>query len=254
MLISALLVFVTSCGPAPDSPTLTIAAASSLRPALENIVDEYERETGTTCEIVYGSSGKLTAQILAGAPYDVFLSASDLYTEQLQQKNRTGGPAQFIASGQLAIWSYSERYDSTWLQYHSPAPGRIAIPNPTTAPYGIAAIDYLKGAGLYQDLSDQLVYGESVGQTAQFIQSGAAEVGLVALSIPLSLPPAERGNVRKIEPETHLPIKHWAVTIKRNDTPAEQSAKRFVTFLQEERVKGTWGEFGFLLETLDPRF
>ncbi len=175
-----------------------MAAASSLRPVLETLKPDFEERCECTLHTVYGSSGKLTAQILNGAPYDVFLSANRAYADTLYSGDMSLEPPRVFAKGQLVAWAVDTAIDLQYIPklFLPGQPGRLryAVPNPRSAPYGVVARGFLERTELWQPLQPQLVYGESVGQTGQFVLSGAADVGYVASSLPLSLPVGERGR------------------------------------------------------------
>ena len=243
----SLLLFCATCHQNPPSHTLTIAAASSLRPPLDAIAAAYRGETGTDIQLVYGSSGKLTAQITAGAPYHLYLSASRTYTDELERRGLAAKTALPFARGQLCLWAYRDGLDPATAQLTDPSISRIALANPETAPYGIAAVDYLKKAELLPAVRTKLVYGESVGQAAQFVRSGAAEVGLVALSLPLSLAAADRGRYVIIDPTKYGRVDNWAIAINRADTTINTAATEFLDYLQSPTAQTILVDYGYLI-------
>ena len=149
--------------------------------AIEDIVEAFERKQKIKCKIVLGSSGKLTAQITAGAPFDVFLSADRKFPQLLLERGFAKSPPQTYATGQLALLASDSVYLSIPMLSHAFVK-KIAIANPQTAPYGVVAKEFLDRAGILVNLEPKLVLGESVGQVNQFVSTGAAEVGLTALS------------------------------------------------------------------------
>jgi molybdate transport system substrate-binding protein len=180
------LVVLNACGRPPAAP-LTIAAASDLNFAL----DELTRPLGASVRIAYGSSGNFYNQIRNGAPFDVFLSADVDYARRL-------------ATSPDGVFSYAVGHIVVWVPANSPldpesalqstALRHFAIANPAHAPYGRAAESALHALGLYDTLQPKLVLGENIAQTFQFVQSGAADAGIIALS--LALAPKARGQGR----------------------------------------------------------
>ncbi len=236
-----LILLVTGC--TGDSPggqrPITIAGASNLRFALDEISADFTRQTGIPTETVYASSGKLTAQIKAGAPYDVFLSADDRYPAALAAAGLTDGPARAYARGPLALWTATSNIplDPDSLQLARIT--KIAIPNPATAPYGRAAINFLKKRGLYDQLNGKLVYGESVGQANQFVYSGAAEIGFSALASIQSGEKFLRFKVLEDQP----PVLQSGVVLNTSTQP--DAAVAFLNYLRSPSGQAIFQKFGY---------
>jgi molybdate transport system substrate-binding protein len=177
---------------------LRVAAASDLKFALDEITTAFtNRQAGTTVKATYGASGSLFAQIENGAPFDVFLSADTNYPHRLIQN---GHATNFFlyAQGHLVLWApNSSKLDVEKLGLQAlldPSMRKIAIANPAHAPYGRAAVAALKEAGIYDRLTNSLVLGENIAQTAQFVQSGGADAGILALSLVRSPPMRDKGR------------------------------------------------------------
>ncbi len=208
----------------------------------------YAEECACNPRAVYGSSGKLTAQITAGAPYDVFLSAGTGYADTLYARGFGAAAARKFADGYLVAWALDTTPDFHYIPRLSlPGNGRrlrYAIANPVTAPYGLAAEQFLRNTDMWQALQPQLVYGESVGQAAQFVLSGAAGVGYVAQSIPLGLPEGERGRIRRIPASLCPPVPNSAlVVVKEGGT--HPSAGSFVAFLASPTARRILEKSGY---------
>lgn len=171
---------------------ITIAAASSTRPALDELVAAFSaRHPDELATVVYGASGKLFAQIRQGAPYDVFVSADTAFPDALSKAALSAGPMQVYGFGRLVLWRRDCSAGVPTLQsLGEPEVLRIAIANPELAPYGQRAQQALQAAGLTDAVKGKLVFAENVGQAAQFALSGNAQVGIIALS--LALMPAMR--------------------------------------------------------------
>lgn len=254
-MLGRVLTMLALCGSAVLQPLvasaqagpLTVAAASDLQGVLPEMAALFERQTGQVVRITYGSSGNFFAQIQNGAPFDVFLSADIDYPRQLERAG-LGEPGTLYqyATGQIVLWTTRESGISlsTGLQaLLAPSVRRIAIANPEHAPYGRAAVAALKSAGIYDRVQSKLVVGENVSQAAQFVQSGAAEVGIVARSI--SLLPALAGSTLAAPLPVGLypPIQQGAIIIKAS--PRRALALNFLTFLKSPAAADLLRRFGF---------
>ncbi|NPB08124.1 MAG: molybdate ABC transporter substrate-binding protein [Aquificae bacterium] len=222
--------------------SLRIAAASSLRFALEEITREFEKRYGTKVSVSYGASGHFYIQIKHGAPYDVFLSANMTYPEKLVEEGKALRESLTVyALGKLALFTTKERISLTGYNVLlSPQVKRIAMANPKYAPYGIAAKEFLVNAGLYEKVLPRLVLGANVSQAFQFVVSGGADVGIVALSLVI---PYGKGVYREVSPTLYTPVKHGAViTVLGKD---KKRAWDFITFLQSDFAKSVFEKYGF---------
>ncbi len=208
---------------------IRVAAAANFAPALQEIVDAFETSTGHRVVVSTGSTGKLAAQIAHGAPYDVFLAADAARPRQLETSGHAVSGSRFTyAVGRLALWAPGERVVDGPEPLRAEPPPRVAIANPTTAPYGTAARQVLERLGLWQRLAPDLVRGESVAQTYHFVASGNARLGLVALS-QLVAAPAPRGDWWIVPQTLHDPIEQQAVLLKR--AADNDAARSFLDFL-----------------------
>lgn len=231
-------------GPRAAQPLL-VAAASDLNPALAEIAAAFERETGVRAEVTFGSSGSLYAQIENGAPFDVFLSASVDYARDLIQKDRAEADPLIYARGKLVLWARERKLlspdEPLERALSAPAAWRIAIANPQHAPYGQAAVAALRHYGLYDRQKKKLVLGENVGQAAQFVHSGNAEVGLIALSQALA-PAMQAGAFREVPHEAYPPIQQAGVLVKERKNPM---AAKFLAFLGSPEAQRILQRYGF---------
>ena len=198
-----LAVICASCALRAQS-TLTVAAAANLQPAVKEIAEKFEKQSGTHIALVFGSSGNLTTQIENGAPYDVFLSADMSYPERLASEGLgTRESLRRYAVGKLVLWVKKDSHiDLERLGERAlldPAVHKIAIANPAHAPYGAAAVAYLKTANLRDQVNDKLVLGEDVAQAAQFVISGNAQVGIIPLSLALAPKMLETGTYHALK-------------------------------------------------------
>lgn len=242
-LLLPLLVF-SSCGP-KKSPKLVIATAANMQFAMTELVDEFSRSAEIPCELVIGSSGKLTAQVRAGAPFDVFVSADRRYPELLYQSGLSTAPPKIYAHGQLVLWAAAATTLPQLEDLKSDAIQHIAVANPKTAPYGLAAEQVLRQHDLYEAVAAKLVFGESIAQTNQFIISGAAEIGFTALSVVRSEAMQNQGKWTLIPPENHPPIEQGVVVLKQGKAPLSE-AEKFAAFLLSDAAKNILDKFGYL--------
>jgi len=221
---------------------LKVAASSSLRFALEEIKGEFERRTGKKVSVSYGASGHFYLQIKNGAPYEVFLSADALYPIKLTQEGKALKESyREFARGKLALFTKRKDLSLTGLSVlSSPEVKRIALANPKYAPYGIAAVQALKSSGLYPRVRHKLLFGTNVSQAFQFVVSGGADVGLVALSLVI---PYGEGKFLEVPGELYAPVRHGAViTLFGKDKPV---AWEFLNFLSTDYSKEVLKRYGF---------
>ncbi len=218
---------------------LRIAAASSLRFALEEISKKFQKKYKTELLISYGASGHFYLQIKHGAPYDVFLSANATYPRKLVEKGRALKDTYTVfAKGRLVLFTVKDielKDYSVLLKVK-----RIALANPKYAPYGKAAMEFLKNAGLYPKVRHKLVYGANVSQAFQFTASGGADIGLVALSLVI---PFGKGRWLEVSPELYSPVEHAGVVTVQ--TKNRELAKEFLNFLKSKDAEGVFKRYGF---------
>jgi molybdate transport system substrate-binding protein len=237
-----------------DAPrVLTVAAAANLKPALDPIVTLYrDRNPGVDVRITYGASGTFFAQIQARAPLDLFLSADAEYPAAVAGKGLSDGKPFTYAFGKLAVWTpagvsldLAHRGLAALLD---PSVKKIAIGNPAVAPYGRAARAALEQAGLLAALKDRLVLGQSVGQAAQFAQTGAAQAAILPASLVRVPPLSMQGRAWVLPPGSHPVVEQAGVVLKGASQPA--LARDFAAFLVSEEARRTFARLGY---TLPPR-
>jgi len=235
---------VGRCGEA-----VSIAAASDLVFCLEELNRQFTNgHPNVTLTTSTGSSGNFFAQIRNGAPFDLFLSADMNYPKELIKVGAAEESSLFqYAVGRLALWAVKTNLALTngLLALRDPAVKRVAIANPEHAPYGRAAREALRHAGLWEALQPRLVLGENISQTAQFVQTGNADAGLVALSLVLSPRLANVGRWVEVPPNTYPPLEQGAVLTRRGrDNP---SARAYLKFLQSGQAREIFDRYGFRL-------
>jgi molybdate transport system substrate-binding protein len=228
---------------------VSIAAASDLVFCLEELNREFTNShPGATLKTSSGSSGNFFAQIQNGAPFDVFLSADMSYPKELIKAGAAEESTLFrYAVGRLALWTVKTNLALTngLLALRDPAVRRIAIANPEHAPYGRAARDALRHAGLWEALQPRLVLGENISQTAQFVQTGNADAGIVALSLVLSPRLANVGRWVQVPPDTYPPLEQGAVLTRRGKD--NKAAQAYLKFLQSGLGREIFDRYGFRL-------
>jgi molybdate transport system substrate-binding protein len=246
-LALALLGWRALGGPASrgDEP-LTVAAAASLQFALAEIGRLFEEETGQAVVFSFGSSGNLARQIEHGAPLDVFASANAAYVEQLRAKGLIVAASQRVyAQGQVVL--AVNRASGVQVERLEDLLGAdvtyVALANPAHAPYGLAAQQALQSAGLWEALQPKLVYGENVRQAMQFVQTGNAEAGLVALSVA-DVPGLD---YTLLEASLHQPLDHVIAVVQ--GTPRLEASERFIAFVRGPLGQRVLRRYGFQIPT-----
>ena len=226
--------------------TLTIAAASDLRFALDELLQSFRApRPGVRVDVVYGSSGKLSTQVRNGAPFDIFFSADRAYAQELEVAGFTAGAPRLYATGRLVAWSADAvlgRLSLDDLVRH-PSVKRFAIANPDHAPYGQRAVEVLRNRGLYDAVAPRLVLGDNINQAAQFVQTGAAQAGIVAYSLVLSPALAGQGAWTLLPQAWHTPLEQAFVVTKR--AAALPLAADFVRHLDLPASQALLQRYGF---------
>ncbi len=247
---SILMAMAGACGGAGSSgeDELLVGAASSMEPLFSELGPAFERESGASLTFVYGSSGSLTVQIEQGAPLDVFASADSHYVNRLMGQGLVlNNRGRVVAEGRLAVLTTIE-LDSgaTWRDAVTDDRVRyIAIANPEVAPYGLAARAALNDPDLWEVVQPRLVYGENVAQVLQFVQSGNADVGVVALSLVAPSPP-EGVTVLPLDPCDHGLILHAVAAVRNPKTAAyPELAEEFMAFMGSATAKALLEQFGY---------
>jgi len=224
---------------------LTVAAASDLQAVLPAIAAQFEKDTGQKVTLTFGSSGNFYTQIQNGAPFDVFMSADSDYPKRLQQSGLAERLYEY-ATGHIVLWTRNDSgigLDSGLRVLADPKVKRIAIANPAHAPYGRAAVAALRHEKLYDRVRSKFVFGENISQTAQFAQSGNADVGIVALSLALGPALKNTGAYVEIPAGFHPPIEQAAVVVARS--PRKNLARQFVEALKQPAIVTLLQSYGF---------
>ncbi len=229
--------------------TVTVAAASDLTFAMNEIAANFEKATGCMVRLSMGSSGNFLTQIENGAPFDVFFSADIAYPKKLESEGLAmPGTTYLYAIGKIVLWTRKDsRVDvgKGFPALRDPAVKKIAIANPEHAPYGRAAKEALRQAGIYDAVKDRLVLGENISQTAEFVESGNADAGIVALSLVLSPAMKDLGRAWNIPENLYTPIQQGAAVVLTASNP--QGARQFLDYIKMPATAALLERYGFVL-------
>jgi molybdate transport system substrate-binding protein len=245
------LAILTANVPAPaatDARAPVIAAAASVRFALEDLAEIFYRQTGQRVRLSLGSSGNLARQIREGAPYELYLAAEPRYVEDLARDGFTRGDGKNYLLGRLVVFvprgsplAADGSLDDLRAALADGRVKRFAIANPEHAPYGRGAEQALRRAGLWDAIRERLVLGENVGQAAQFAASGNAEGGIIGLALARAPAVAGRGSAALIPRRWYAPLRHRAVLLN----SAGPVAQRFFDYLSSATARGVFRKHGF---------
>ncbi|MFH2033901.1 MAG: molybdate ABC transporter substrate-binding protein [Candidatus Margulisiibacteriota bacterium] len=225
---------------------IKVAVAANLLFPFEEIKAAFEKETGDKVTCIMSSSGKLTAQIENGAPFDVFLSADMKYPNNLFKSGSAVTKPKPYAYGVLVLWTFNEIDLSKGIDtIKGKSIKKIALADPKTAPYGEQTIKVLAHFGLYDELKDKLVYGESLPQVNQFLETKAADIGFTAKSVVLAPKVKGKGKWIEVDPDSYLPIAQGAVILKRAKN--NELAKAFYDFIFSEKAREIFSKYGYKL-------
>ncbi|WP_228692162.1 molybdate ABC transporter substrate-binding protein [Lunatimonas sp.] len=244
LLTFGLLVLLAMPLFAQRTTSIRVAAASDLKFALDSVISTFS-VPGVRIDPIYGSSGKLFEQISNGAPFDIFLSADITYPQKLVNTGHAVGQPYVYAVGRLVLWSRRVRTDAVGLDaLKATTIKKVAIANPRHAPYGEKAVQALQHYGMYEMLSSKLVYGENISQAAQFVSSGAADVGIIALSL------AKSPTMMQLQPqyylipeESHQPLIQAGVVTSYGKE--KDSVNQFFDYLKGDQAGSVFQHFGF---------
>jgi len=247
-LLASILALSIPCASRPASVELSVAAAADLSSALKQLAANYEQRTGVHLKLSFGSSGMLTQELQNGASFDVFLSADMDYPRQLVAAGLAEGDTLTqYARGKLVLWTPSDWHLD--LQHDGmnvlldPSVKKVAIANPQHAPYGRIAMAALKHSGLYDRIKDRLVMGENVAQAAQFVESGNAQAGFVALAHARALEMSGKGKYWIIPADDYPPLDQGAIILTHSQH--KQQAADFLKYLGSAEASELLQKYGF---------
>jgi len=223
----------------------TVAVAAGMKFAMEEIAAAYRKEhPKDSLAVVFGATGKLLAQIRQGAPFDLFFAADTDAPAALLSSGHAQGKLVVYAVGRLVIWGRGKGFAKLAVgDLAQPRFAHIAIANPKIAPYGKRAMEALRSAGIATSVAPRLVYGESVTQAAQFVNSGNAQVGLLALSLALGPELASKGTYALVPEALHQPLEQgFVLTTRGKDNGV---AKRFAAYLRTPGTRAILLRYGY---------
>lgn len=243
MKLFKLFIFLLLINNGLFAKNITIAAASDMKYAMNEIVNLYMRDhSDVKINTIYGSSGNTFTQISNGAPYDIYYSADIEYPKKLKSMGKAAGSVKPYAIGRIVLWSSTLNIAKGMDTLLSPSVKKIAIANPDHAPYGRAAVAAMKHYGIYDNVKDKLIYGENISQAAQYVQTQAADVGILALSIATS--PALKNNPSYLIPQiSHPPLVQGYVQVSNNPDAAD-----FLLFFEGKEANSILNKYGFTLQ------
>lgn len=230
--------------------------AANARFVFEELTPLFQQRTGIKVTVTYGASGILYSQIISGAPLDLFYSADNEYLERLEKEELTQeGSLRFYAIGRLAVWTQKNSpldVEGRGIQALLDQRARkIAIANPQVAPYGQAAVAAMQHYGVYDQARDRLVLGENISQTVQFVQSGAADVGLVALSAILAPKLKEQSKYWVVPEAAHEPLEQAVAILKGAKNLG--AARRFEEFMKSQEAAAVLRRYGYRIPQVSSR-
>lgn len=229
---------------------ILIAAATNLNPAMDDICKEFEKAYPTIdVDVSYGSSGNFFAQIKQGAPFDIFFSADTTYPARLEEEGlAVKGGSKIYAFGSIVLWIPKNSALNPRKGLHIVLDSKVkklAIANQRLAPYGMAAEEALRHYGLWDKVQEKLVFGENISQTAQFVQSGAADVGIIALSQAISPKMKSDGDYLVIPAESYNKLGQAYVVLQRGKD--KSYVRKFLEFAQGKKGGIIFSQYGYSL-------
>jgi molybdate transport system substrate-binding protein len=228
---------------------ITVAAAADLQFALQEAGARFQQESGKTVKLIYGSSGNFAQQLQNGAPFDMFFSANLDYPRQLEAAGLIE-PGTFYqyAIGKIVVWVPNDSkldLSSGLKALLDPSIKKIAIANPQHAPYGKAAVAALQKEKIYEQVKDKFVLGENISQTASFVASGSADVGILALSLALSPNMKDKGRYAEVPAADYPPIEQACMIMRSSKN--KDIAAQFLKFVQSAPIKELFQKYGFAI-------
>lgn len=226
---------------------ITVAAAADLQFAMQDVAARFQKQTGKTVKATYGSSGNFFQQIQNGAPFDMFFSANLDYPKKLEASGLTERGSYYeYAKGKIVIWVPKESkldLTSEMKALLDPSVKKIAIANPQHAPYGQAAVAAMRSQNVYEKVKDKFVLGENISQTASFVVSGSADVGILALSLVLSPNMKEKGRYVEVPADEYPPIEQACVVV--GSSKNKETARQFLSFFKTATIVDVLRSYGF---------
>lgn len=244
------LAFIVSCLFIPTSlfaQNLKVAAAANLQSVIRVLGADFTKKTGIVIQPIVGSSGNLTTQISNGAPFDVFLSADMTFPQKLYSDRFASQKPVVYAKGSLIICSTKDiEFDNWERMLLTPAIKKVAIANPSIAPYGKAATETLKLKGVLSEIQSKIVTGESISQVNTYITTGSVDVGFTTQALIKDLNGKQKVYWKAIDPKTYSPIEQGIVILKHGE--GNPNAEKFYRFILSADAKRIFKEYGYIVE------
>jgi molybdate transport system substrate-binding protein len=231
--------------PSAYAAEVQVAVAANFTGPMQRIAADFEQATGHQAKLAFGSTGKFYAQIKNGAPFDVLLAADDETPARLEREGDAVAGSRFTYSiGRLALWSAKPGYvDAQGAVLKQDTFKHLALANPKLAPYGAAAVETLNRLGLLAVLQPTFVQGENIAQTFQFVSTGNAELGFVALSQVFEGGKLKRGSAWIVPPGLHAPIRQDAAILARGKD--NSAALALMKYLKEDKARAIISAYGY---------
>lgn len=228
--------------------TVTVAVAANVKTAFGDMAAAFTNVSGIEVKRVVASSGKIASQVKNGAPYDVFLSADTEFPEALYKQGYAAGEPQIYAYGALVLWTRSPlALEKGLAALIDPSVKKVAIANPRLAPYGREAMKAIHYHKLMSALEPRLVYGESIAQVNQYVDTGTADAGFTAKSVVLAPETASRGHWIEVPAESYDPIAQGAVILKHGWDENAEASRKFFAFLFTPAARAVFRKYGYTL-------
>lgn len=226
---------------------ITVAAAADLQFAMQDISSKFQKESGKTVKVIYGSSGSFFQQLENGAPFDMFFSANLDYAKKLERDGLTEPESYYeYAKGKIVLWVRNESgidLNSGMKVFLDPSIKKVAIANPEHAPYGQAAVAAMQKENIYAQVKNKLVLGENISQTATFVESGSADIGIVALSLVVSPNMKDKGRYVVVPASDYPPIEQACVILRSSKN--KDTAQQFLSFIKTAAMADVLRSYGF---------
>ena len=238
LTLSVVIAGIVACRKA-EEPPLTVAAAANLTDTFDQIGRAFTQKTRIRVVFSYGSTAQLTQQIENAAPFDVFAAADTVHVDQLVRQNKILPESRVLyARGRLALWSPHGAVQKL-ADLTEPSVRFVAIAKPETAPYGEAAVESLKTAGIWDKVQSKIVYASNINMAKQYAATGNADAAFIAYSLVLN----ESGRILVVDEKLHQPIDQAACIVSASTRIAD--ARRFVSFLRGEQGRAILTRFGY---------
>lgn len=228
--------------------TITVAVAANAQYAMQALSHMFTKQTGISVKSVVSSSGKLTAMIKSGAPFNLFLSANMKYPMYLYEHDLALTKPKVYAQGSLVLWTLKNisLKDRIYL-LKQPSITTVAIANPANAPYGVQAVKAMKNAKIFADVKSKIIYADSIAQTNQYIYSKSVDLGITAKSVVMSPKMRGKGHYVDIDTALYNPIQQGIVVLKYADTSNKTATMKFYHFIFSKKAQKIFKQFGYIL-------